>query len=319
MLREALGTLRAVADLEPTEAQERLKDLRERHPHTRFRLLWQREEYDGSLHYDLLITTPGEGTVSLSWCPDRALPWPLRSVHRAGELAFLRVNGVTVLISEVVARLDFLWEETGLMDRLISSALLQQDLQESPVEFAEGELQEAVDAFRRARGLLTAAQTGEWMERRSMTTRDLEELVAGEAAAEHIRRRVTEGRVERYFDEHRDEFGTARIARLTFPDAAAAHRAAGRLAESAEALDVFYTLAESGEARLVIEEVPLTDLQKPAPGDELIRVISVSSAELDASARRRVEQRIFEEWLQERRRTARVEWFWGTTARTSAR
>ncbi|MEV1176620.1 TIGR04500 family putative peptide maturation system protein [Nonomuraea sp. NPDC049784] len=310
MLLEALETLRAVADMEPPQAQERLKDLRERHPHTRFRLLRQRAEYDGSPHYDLLITTPGEGTVSLSWRPDGASP--LRNVHRAGEPAVLRVNGITVPISDVVARSGFLWEDTRLMNRLISSALLQQDLRESPVELADGELREAADAFLRARGLLTAAQAREWMERRSMTTRDLEEVVAGEAAAERIRRRVTEGRVERYFDEHRDEFGTARIARLTFPDAAAARRASERLADSAEALDVFYPLAEAGEARLVIEEVPLADLQKPAPDDELIRVISVSSAELDAPTRGRVEQRIFEEWLEERRRTARVEWVWGT-------
>jgi putative peptide maturation system protein len=240
MLNDALDTLRAMADTDPEHVDELLKDLRERHPETRFRLLRQREEYDGSPHYDLLIKQPGQGTVSLSWCPDRALPWPLRGVHRAGEMMLLRVNGVAVPVADAVARMDFLWDDSRLMDRLVDSALLQQDLEEEPVEFAEGELQEAVDAFRRARGLLTERQTREWMERRSLTPADLERLVEGEAAAARIRQRVNEGRVSG------GEVNEGRVSE-------------GRVSEG------------------------------------------------------RVE---FDAWMEERRESAKVEWFWGNSTRT---
>ncbi|MEV5407692.1 TIGR04500 family putative peptide maturation system protein [Thermopolyspora sp. NPDC052614] len=322
MLADALDTLRDLADLEPPQAEERLRDLRERHPQVRFRLLWQREEYDDSLHYDLLIKQPGAGSVSLSWCPDRALPWPMRGVHRASELLLLRVDGVGVRVADAVARLDFLWDEARLADRIVTGALLQAELEESPVELTDEELQEAVDAFRRARGLLTAERTREWLERRCLTETDLRELVTGEAAAARLRERVTAGRAEAYFAGHRAEFGAARIARLTFPDAAAAGRVAAELVAGADC----YAVAERVPgARLVIEDVPRAEVGEAEAGEilapdprTLIKVISIGEAVFDAATRRRVERRIFEEWVEERRRTAKIEWFWGTTTRTSA-
>ncbi|WP_214102733.1 TIGR04500 family putative peptide maturation system protein [Acrocarpospora catenulata] len=248
MLSDALDTLRDLAGTDPAEASDHLRRLRERHPDVRFRLLCQREEYDGSRHYDLLIKRAGEGTVSLSWCPEQNLPWPLRGVHRASELLLLRIDGVGVTVADAVARLDFLWDEARLMDRIVTATLLQAELTESPVELTDDELQEAVDAFRRARGLLTVEQTRAWMDQRCLTDVDLAALVAGEAAAARVRERVTAGRVESYFAEHQAEFG----------------------------------------------------------------------AVLDDETRRRVERRIFDEWLAERRRAAKIEWFWGTTARTGA-
>lgn len=322
MLSDALDTLRDIAGLEPARAQERLGGLRERHPGARFRLLWQREDYDDSLHYDLLIKREGEGTVSLSWCPDRALPWPMRGVHRSAEMLLLRVDGVGVEVADAVARLDFLWDEARLADRLVTAALLQAELEESPVELTDAELQEAVDAFRRARGLLTARKTHEWMERRCLTEADLRRLVAGEAAAARVRERVTAGRVEPYFAEHGEEFRTARIARLDFPDSEAARRAAAEIDAGADP----YRLAErTPGARLTLEDVPVTEIGTARAGDvlapaplTLLKVISIGEAVLDAATRRRVERRVFDEWIEERRRAAKIEWFWGTTARTSA-
>lgn len=322
MLADALDVLRDLADLEPAQAQEHLRDLRERHPETRFRLLWQREEYDGSLHYDLLIKEPGAGTVSLSWCPDRALPWPLRGVHRASELLLLRVDGVGVTVADAVSRLDFLWDEARLADRIVTGALLQAELEESPVELTGEELQEAVDAFRRARGLLTAERTRAWLERRCLTEADLRELVAGEAAVARLRERVTAGRAEAYFAEHRAEFDTARIARLTFPDAESADRVAAEIVAGADC----YAVAErTPGARLVVEDVPRAEVGEAEAGEilspgprTLIKVISVAEAVFDDATRRRAERRVFEEWIEERRRTAKIEWFWGTAARTSA-
>ncbi|MFI7042217.1 TIGR04500 family putative peptide maturation system protein [Microbispora rosea] len=320
MVPDALETLRGLDGVDPSEAQERLRELRARHPGVRFRLLWQREDYDDSLHYDLLIKAPGEGTVSLSWCPDRALPWPLRGVQRAAEMLLLRIDGVGVTVVDAIAWLDFLWDETRLVDRIVAAALVQAEMAEAPVELSDHEIQEAVDAFRRARGLLTAERTREWMDRRSLTVLDLQELVAGEVAAARVRERVTAGRVETYFEEHREEFGTARVARLTFPDSGTARRAAAEIDAGAG----FLTLAERTRgARLVVEDVPAAEVGTARPGDVvspapgvLLKVISVADAELDADTRRRVERRVFDLWIDERRRAAKIEWFWGTTART---
>src|SRR5437868_6184279 len=117
---------------DPVTAADRLEALRHRYPGTRIRLLWQREPYDGSLHYDLLLTGPGPGTTSLSYCPDRALPWPLIDGQRAGDRVLLRVDGVSVEIGEIIAQLDVLHAGT-LADQLVTGALIRQELAADPV------------------------------------------------------------------------------------------------------------------------------------------------------------------------------------------
>ncbi|MEV4383921.1 TIGR04500 family putative peptide maturation system protein [Streptosporangium sp. NPDC049644] len=335
MLSHAREFLLRVQELEPERAREALDELRERYPEVVFRLLWQREEYDGSLHYDLLIRQPEHGTTSLSWCPDRALPWPLRGVHRASELLLLRVNGVDMQVAEAIAQLDFLWDEARLTDRLITACLLQEELHQSPVTFSDAEIQEAVDAFRRSRGLVTAQATREWMELRDLSVRDLRELVAGEAAVARLRDRVTAGRVEPYFAEHENEFDRVRVARLVYSDQALARDAAQEVLSGAD----FYTVAErefsagrgTGDlfADLTAEELGLDAAASVRAGDTLgpvtlgnefavVKVLSVESAVLDDRTRQLVARRLFDEWIAERRRSAKIEWFWGNTARTDA-
>src|SRR5712672_3501561 len=77
----------------PREARDRLQPLRGRHPDLQLDLLAEEQTFDQSVHYDALIQRTGEGTVSLSYCPERALPWPLRGVHRWNEGDLLRING----------------------------------------------------------------------------------------------------------------------------------------------------------------------------------------------------------------------------------
>src|SRR5262245_49738026 len=71
--------------IRPAEARARLRLLQEQHPETGVDLLWEEEAYDQSVHYDALLRLSGEGTISLSFCPERALPWPLRGVQRWSE------------------------------------------------------------------------------------------------------------------------------------------------------------------------------------------------------------------------------------------
>src|SRR5688572_20120200 len=92
----------------PTEAKTRLHALRDHHPAIELDLVWQEEVYDGSLHYDALLRMAGEGTVSLSVCPERALPWPMRGVHRWSDAELAMVNDTVLLVDQAVACLDFI-------------------------------------------------------------------------------------------------------------------------------------------------------------------------------------------------------------------
>ncbi|GAA3428771.1 TIGR04500 family putative peptide maturation system protein [Streptosporangium sandarakinum] len=228
LLDDALEWLRGLDGLEPEAAEERLARLRDRHPRTRARLLWQREAATGEYHYDLLFPETG-GCVSLSFAPDRAIPWPLRGSQRSGEQLLLRVNGVETTMERAVSVLDVLWEDARLARRLVDAALVEEALTVRRADPAADRLQEAMDAFRRARGLLTAEATRRWMAERGLSHARLEEIVAAEAAVAALRREVAEGRVEDFFAAHRAEFDRLRVLRLRYADPDRAAAAAARL------------------------------------------------------------------------------------------
>jgi putative peptide maturation system protein len=342
VLDDALAFLTAAAAerAEPTEAQRRLHELRREHPGVQLRLVWQREPYDGSIHYDLLMTRPGSGTVSLSYAPDLALPWAFRGGHRVSERLLVRVNGVDMELDQAIACLDFLWDESRLADRLVTACLVREALEEDVLELSDAELQEAMDAFRRARGLLDGGATREWMARHCLSHADLEELAAGEAAVARLRKKTTGDRVRPYFATHRRQLDVLRIAELVFASGAAARRAAdetdaGRdffaMAEAALATGAasspagfFRTLRRGDLATVIAESVAgaragMTLGPQPAGGGHaLIRVLAVQPAVLDEPTTDLIERRLFDAWLNLRKESARVEWFWGNAGRTQA-
>ncbi|QYC45524.1 hypothetical protein Nocox_39905 [Nonomuraea coxensis DSM 45129] len=325
MLADAVGLLSSGA---PGRG---LEEFRAAYPRARTRLVAQREEFDGSLHHALLIKDGDGATISLSWCPDRALPWPLRGVHRAGEHLLLRVNGVETPVARAIACLDFIWDESALADRLIADSLVREELEETREPLSDAALQEAMDAFRRARGLLTVEATRAWMDHHRISHQELEELVAVEAAVAALRARVAEGRVEGWFAEHGAQLDVARVARAVFVTEPAVPGAADFLPTVERAFadgsalpgEVFATLRRGDLERETAERIfgaaPGT-VAGPFPvagGHLLVKVLAVEPAVLDATVRGLVERRIFSEWIEERRNAAKIEWFWGIAERTA--
>ncbi|GAA2854837.1 hypothetical protein GCM10010517_12910 [Streptosporangium fragile] len=338
LLDDALAWLRGLEGVSPEHAKERLADLRARSPETRMRLLWQREAATGEYHYDLLFLSP-EGSVSLAFAPDRVIPWPLRGSQRSGEQLVLRVNGVDMTMERAVSVLDVLWEDTGLARRLVNAALVEQALATRQTNLSADRLQQAMDAFRRARGLLTAEATRRWMTERGVSHARLEEIVASEAAVADLRREVVEGRVEDFFAAHREEFDRLRVVRLRYADRDRADAAAGTLRNGVTekdpvALAVGEVLAGVATCRMEAngrdELVALFGARAaeartgqvlgpaglPDGGFCVAHVLAVEPAVLDEVTRGLVERRIFEGWLAEQRRHAHMEWFWGSRVRT---
>src|SRR5262249_39834399 len=162
-------------------------------------------------------------TVSLSFCPERALPWPLRGVQRWDERKLLRVNHTVLRVDQALACLDFIWGEARLLNRLVDTCLIQEALAKDPAPVADADLQHALDAFRGARRLCKADDCHRWMAQHGLTQGKLERLVADKVRLIKLRERVTADRVEGYFAQHASEFDTAQIVRLDFADEASAH------------------------------------------------------------------------------------------------
>ncbi|MFI7536619.1 TIGR04500 family putative peptide maturation system protein [Streptosporangium sp. NPDC049376] len=338
LLGHALDWLRELDGVPPEKARDLLTSLRARHPETPMRLLWQREAATDDHHYDLLFPT-SRGTVSLSFAPDRAIPWPLRGGQRSGDHLVLRVDGVDVTWEKAVSVLDVLWEDTDLARRLVDVTVVDHVLAARDTTLPADRLQQAMDAFRRARGLLTAEAARRWMAERGLSHTRLEEIVAGEAAVADLRREMAEGRVERCFATRHTDFDRLRVVRFRYADAGHAASTAALLREGRTdpgTLAVQELLAGTATSRMETNDrASLTALfgpstERAAAGEVLgpaplpdgglcvAHVLAVESAVLDEPLREFIERRIFEDWLAARRREVHLEWFWGSRVRTDA-
>jgi putative peptide maturation system protein len=336
--------------IRPEEARARLRLLRQQHPDIGMELLWEEEAYDQSVHYDALLDLDGAGTVSVSFCPDKVLPWPMRGVHRWSDADLLRVNHTVLRVDQAIACLDYIWDEARIIDRLVHACLIQEALEKDPVPLSDEELQVAMDGFRRAHRLYTIEDTHRWLERHGCTHEQLERRVGDEAIVAKLRDRVTEGRVEDYFERHRADFDTAGIAQFALADEASARRAyeqirGGELDFYEAAQGQFLAAAQGATPTLRAGTRPPRELfavvergQAPPelaaavfaarPGEvvgpvrtgeeyAVVRVLSSAPGRLDERTRRAIQKLLFEEWLEERRQAATIEWNWGNASGTS--
>ena len=323
----------------PDEALGHVRALGALHPGTDMELVWELEPYDRSVHYDVLMRSPEGCTVSLAVDADRALPWPLRGVQRWSDSDLVRVNDSLLRVEQAIGFLDFLWDETRIATRLVDACLIQEELCKNPIALTGEELQRAMDGFRRAKRLFRAEDARRWMERHGLTQEKLERLVGEHAKVDRLRARVAAGRVEDYFEAHRADFETACIARIEYSDEASARSAYEQI--SAGAVDFFeaaqrsfldasargaphhtFQLIQRGAGHADVSSAVFAakpgELLGPwstETGCALILALSRSPARLDQRTWSAIEQLLFDEWLAERRRTARIEWYWGPASR----
>jgi putative peptide maturation system protein len=328
--------------IRPREARAKLQPFRGRYPGLEIDLLLEEEEFDSTVHYDALLRRAGEGTVSLSYCPERVMPWPLRGVHRWSESDLVRVNANVLQVNAAIACLDFIWDEDPTIERLVNLCVIREELDRRPIDLTSAELQNAMDRFRAAKKLFKVEDTLRWLERHGMTHERLERYVAESAIVPKLRDRIAEGRIEEYFRQHQGDFDIARLARL-------GPVSENQACESARQIRVctqnFFAVAErlflestEGSTRrgalfATVErrqaEPELCDqIFSAAPGAlvgpvgvesgyVLVRVLEIIPAQLDGRTRAAIKDILFENWLAESRKAADIEWFWGNAGTTN--
>lgn len=324
----------------PAAALAGLSVLETRYPDTPLDLVWLEEPYDRSVRYDALIHLSGAGIVSLSFAPDGGLPWPLLGVQRWKDRDLARVNDIVLDVDHAIAQIDFIWDEAPIVRRLVDACLIRETLRREPIELDQADLQAAMDAFRRARGLFAAEDTHRWLADKGLSSEKLEQLLSDQAALGKLRARVAAGRVEEYFAAHCDELAEVALLRLDFPDEVHARAALDEIRNGTS----FFAVAQraigeavsGGEQAPVLESVVLRrreavkcelpvaaepgEVFGPVPskqGAALVQVVAVHPACLDKRTRQTIAQMLFEDWLAERRRTARIEWYWGNASQVS--
>jgi putative peptide maturation system protein len=317
------------------DAQAELSALTEAWAGLRARVVSSCEEYDSSRHFDVLLSD-ADGTYTVSFAAADGLPWPLRGVHRWNEGDLLRVNGTTLRVQQAIASLDFLWERDDLLDHLVNVCLVDDELAaRAPFPVDDVDLQARLDEFRRARGLFTAADTHQWLARHGVSHRQLErrladalrvellaEQVVGDAVADYLRGRANLGIFPAMLASARSQEDlhelTHRAADLASWLTWAVTPCGDRREVRCYRIDAFE--ATPSLAVLASDDVPVGTVSQVFPHKEAyVRACKLGPTEQPEPSpelTRRMRDRLFADWLAERRRCADVEWYWGSRAVT---
>jgi putative peptide maturation system protein len=323
----------------PAAACERLGDLRSRYPQQSIELVWEEQGFDDSVHYDALVRGPEAMTLSLSVCPDRALPWPLRGVQKSRDTDLLRVNGIVLRVVDAVARLDVLWQNDAVMQSMIDACLIEDALRARTIRVDAPEVQLALDAIRRRRGLHRAADMRAWIESTGASEQTLEQMATDVARATKLRDAIAGERARVHLHEHIRDFDCLSFVQLQMPSDETARTVATAIRSGHEN---FHEIAErmflqgrgermepyfrrSHRCRLeaalqhALHDAEVGTTVGPvtlAGGTFLVKLLAVEDARMDDRALEAAKTKIFNEWLAEVRHAAKIEWFWGNRQRT---
>jgi putative peptide maturation system protein len=312
------------------EAYALFQQLAARHPGVRMDIVWEQETFEDVLHYDILLGV-GKGTCSLSYCAEEELPWAVRGIQRINESHVVRVNERPVSIADAVTSLDYAWHTLHIGRHLVNLSLIDEELRRHGLTATDEELAEALVGFRQRRRLYTLEELERWMAEHGTTQVQLETHLEREVAVRNLRTRVVGDHVQAYFERHRSDFDTLQGARLYVPGEPLAWRlheqlradpgrfwalAQERFLAGGPTAETFVTLRrrelEPTQAERLFATAP-GQVSEPVPSGDgwvLVLVLGLVPARFE-DVQSQVAEILFADWLAEKRRSARVEWFWG--------
>jgi parvulin-like peptidyl-prolyl isomerase len=117
---------------------------------------------------------------------------------------FLSVNGQEVSVARAIRHALLDPRAGALVASLVEQELLRQHARSIGVTVSDGELQEAANEMRHARGLRERDRTVEWLRAHQQTLESVQEEIELFLLRQKVMRAIPEAAVEDYYREHRD-------------------------------------------------------------------------------------------------------------------
>jgi putative peptide maturation system protein len=242
----------------------------------------------------------------------------------------IRINGKPIQLDEVLHSLKVLGDLENLLDQLVEDRLIADAARAEGVVLDDDELQKAADTYRQSQGLQKAAETRAWLEKHYLAIEDLQARIERPLLRRKLAEHLAQGQTERYFVENRAQFDRARLAQIVVDrDGVAAELLSQLVDDGADfaALARKYSLdtqtRQAGGLLGVVARKSLSSAIEAAvfgarPGDvvgpfqtgkgyHLIKVEEILPAQLDARTTETIRDRIFADWLRQRKLQSQVE------------
>lgn len=286
--------------------------------------------------FDIYLAHPEGGTVALSYRQDAGRPWFVDySEHWASNYVLL-VGSQRVTIQEAMFAIQYLSDgNPRLVESLVRDALLTEFAASEPDEWnaevltvTDDELQVAADAFRRANGLRSAADTHAWLGQMGWSMHRFHSVLASGVHIRRIEERLIGGRIDAHFSQHHADYDIVQLVHATCADRLTADSLAAR-AREVGLMTAAQALVREGAATVVRAELvssrayELPHTLNSATPDSVVGpaqesgkwlvthvLARVRVIELDTATRRVVRERLLRDWAATRATEVTVRWNW---------
>ncbi|MEU6414053.1 TIGR04500 family putative peptide maturation system protein [Microbispora sp. NPDC046933] len=310
------------------QAEERASAWSAAHPRLDAELVV--DEPPGSLHvgYDLLLTYPEGGTVAISAQAGDGVPWLVdHSTHwAAGQV--VSVDGIGLSVPAALYALRSLGaRDRTVHEQLVDYRILLSEIADDREPVTDAELQEAMDDFRRRRGLFSRERTLRWLDEIGLPEDAFAGFMETTARMNRVRRRFTGEPAKTYLHTHAQELSRTRAAWVAGHDRAAIEEIA-RADSPAELLLRAQRAVQEGSGRLRFTLCSgfARELPRPLRAAQPGRVVGPAESEdgllAGAVLHRAVPdpddptdlaaaaEAAYSAWLADRRAAAEIRWHW---------
>jgi parvulin-like peptidyl-prolyl isomerase len=221
-------------------------------------------------------------------------------------------------------------DKAQFLEDAIRGALIRHGAAEHGIAASRNELQSAANAFREKHRLLKAENMMQWLEDRRLSVTDWQGVVEEEVLAEKIKLTLFRPKVATYFAEHKLEFDVASIGRILVANEGLARELILQLIEEGASFEDLArrhsTDSKTKDLGGYAGRVTRKDLGPAASSAvfgaqakatlgpfrsgkdvHIYRVIELHPSVLDDATQERIENVLFEEWLNKAREAAGVE------------
>jgi len=281
--------------------------------------------------YQLLVEAP-EGVLTLSFSPGRDIPWLVNQAEVGYENTLVFVGNLAVTFQSAFHWLRLTGQLDDLLKRMVDATVLTQLAPTTGVNIDHSDIDKGLEEWKRENGLNTKDELQFWLIRNNMDENVLQDYIYRVLLYNKTRKKITKGRVERYFNEHMKEYDRVLLKKIVFDTK---NNAKNFLSECKNKPQGFLSLIEkySHEDRLVdIETLGWHQRNQVNQkfGDILFRakpgsmigpfqddrkyiiymMLDSRKAELDKALYEKLEDEIFSKWLEEQRSKLKIIWYW---------
>ncbi len=325
-----------IEQLDWQKVREELRHLRVALPHTNLEIVSEIENIGEDIAYCLLMTH-GACVYSLSCARQNVLPWQLRGATNAEANDLVTVNGYKVTVENAVHILDFIWEKEDVATQLIDMALLQNEVANAEIHLHADELKGLLARFYDDRKLHTPEAKAQWINGKGLTEVRLRSLLEEVMVRRKVERILVDAQFQNEWRNRAQDYFGVRVMQTAVPDECVTE-VERLLQENGNDRNIAFIVGKLAKsisykyplriefAELMRHEIdPTADVLEQAEGQvlllrmatkevRLIEIVEIESEVSDASLERRIMRKLMNQWYQNQRRLARIEWHWGRSA-----